>query len=78
MNSICCHGDGDGQFNDPNDIALPGWSRKFVCVSDTNNSCVQVFDCMGQFLSVFSATLKQLNHPIGICVSSDQHVYTCM
>ena len=78
VNSFGCHGDGDGQFNNPNDIAQDRAGNLYV--TDTNNYRVQVFDCKGQFLSTFSkkgAASKQLKFPFGICVSSDQLVYVC-
>ena len=72
LNSFGCHGDGDCQFNDPNDIAQDRAGNFFV--TDTNNNRVQVFDCKGQFLSTFS---KKDSAPYGICVGSDQLVYVC-
>ena len=78
VNSFGCHGDGDGQFKHPNDIAQDRAGTLYV--SDTNNNRVQVFDCKGQFLSTFSkkgAASEQLDHPCGICVGSDQLVYVC-
>ena len=78
VNSFGCHGDGDGQFNWPNDIAQDRAGNLYV--TDTNNNRVQVFDCEGQFLSTFSkkgAASKQLQYPTGICVGSDQLVYVC-
>ena len=52
VNSFGYHGDGNGQFNEPNDIAQDRAGRLYV--SDRNNNRVQVFDCKGQFLSTFS------------------------
>ena len=78
VNSFGCRGDGDGQFNNPNDIAQDRAGNLYV--TDTNNNRVQVFDCKGQFLSTFSkkgAASEQLNCPYGICVGSDQLVYVC-
>ena len=72
------HGDGDGQFRGPNDIAQDKAGN--LHVADTSNNRVQVFDCNGQYLSTFSkkgAASKWLNHPYGICVGSDQFVYVC-
>ena len=48
-------------------------------MSDTDNDCVQVFDCKGQFLFPISekGASKQLSSPYGICVDSDQFVYLC-
>ena len=78
VNSFGCHGDGDGQFNYPNDIAQDRAGNLYV--TDSRNNRVQVFDCKSQFLSTFSkkgAASKQLNYPYGICVGSDQLVYVC-
>ena len=78
VNSFGCHGDGDGQFNEPNSIAQDRAGNLYV--TDRINNRVQVFDCKGQFLSTFSkkgAASKQLKLPNGICVGSDQLVYVC-
>ena len=78
VNSFGCRGNGDGQFNYPNDIAQDRAGNLYV--TDCHNDRVQVFDCKGQFLSTFSkkgAASEQLNFPIGICVGSDQLVYVC-
>ena len=78
MNSFGCHGDGDGQFKKPNDIAQDRAGNLYA--TDSGNNRVQVFDCKGQFLSAFSkkgATSEQLKLPSGICVGSDQLVYVC-
>ena len=78
VNSFGCHGDGDGQFNYPNDIAQDRAGNLYV--TDSNNNRVQVFDCKGQFLSAFSkkgAPSEQLKYPTGIFVGSDQLVYVC-
>ena len=78
VNSFGCHGDGDSQFNEPNDIAQDRVGNLYV--TDSDNNRVQVFDCKGQFLSTFSkkgAASKKLRRPLGICVGSDQLVYVC-
>ena len=78
INSFGCYGDGDGQFNEPNDIAQDRAENLYV--TDSNNSRVQVFDCKGQFLFAFSekgAASEQLNRPRGVCVSYDQLLYVC-
>ena len=72
------HGDRDGQFNRPNSIAQDRTGNLYV--TDSYNSRVQVFDCMGQFLSVIikkGVVSKKLNLPCGICIGSDQLVYVC-
>ena len=51
-----------------------------LCVTDSYNNRVQVFDCKGRFLSMFSkkgAASKHLNLPCSICVGLDQFVYVC-
>ena len=78
VNSFGCHGDGDGQFSNPNNVAQDRAGNLYV--TDTRNHRVQVFDCKGQFLSTFSkkgAASEQLKFPCGICVGSDQLVYVC-
>ena len=78
VNSFGCHGDGDGQFSNPNGIAQDRAGNLYV--SDTSNRRVQVFDCKGQFLSTFSkkgTASERLSYPRGICVSSDQLVHVC-
>ena len=78
VSSFGCYGDGDGQFNEPNDIAQDRAGNLYV--TDSDNNRVQVFDCKGQLLSTFSkkgAASEQLNTPHGICVGSDQLVYVC-
>ena len=73
-----CHGDGNGQFNEPNGIAQDREGNLYV--TDSHNNRVQVFDCKGQFLFTFSekdAASKQLIHPNSICVGPDQLVYVC-
>ena len=78
VNSFGCHGDRDGQFDYPNDIAQDRAGNLYV--TDSRNNRVQVFDCKGQFLSTFSkkgAASEQLKFPRGVCVGSDQLVYVC-
>ena len=78
MNSFGCHGDGDGQYNKPKDIAQDRAGN--LHVTDSRNNQVLVFDYRGQFLYSFrkkSAASEQLNYPCGICVGSDQFVYVC-
>ena len=78
LSSFGCHGDGDDQFNRPNDIAQDGAGNLYV--TNTKSKRVQVFDGKGQFLSTYSkrgAASEQLQYPCGICVNSDQFVYVC-
>ena len=76
VNNFGCHGDGDGQFNWPNDIAQDRAGNLYV--TDTRNNRVQVFDCKGQFLSTFSKKGAASEHLFsGVCVGSDHFVYAC-
>ena len=76
VNSFGRRGNGNAEFNSPNDIAQDGAGNLYV--SDSGNNRVQVFDCKGQFLFAFNKTgaSKQLQYPRGICVD-DQFVYVC-
>ena len=78
LNSFGCHGDGDGQFDWPSDIAQDGAGSLYV--TDSDNNRVQVFDCKEHFSSTFSkrhGASKPLDRPRGICIGSDQLVYVC-
>ena len=78
INSFGCHGNGDGQFHDPNGIAQDEAGNLYV--TDTRNNRVQVFDCNEQFLYAFSekgTASKQIDRPYGISVDADQFVYVC-
>ena len=46
------HGDGDGPFRGPNDIAQDRAGNLYV--ADTNNNLVHIFDYSEQYLSTFS------------------------
>ena len=78
INSFGCHGGGNGQFRQPNDIAQDRAGNLYA--TDGGNNHVQVFDCKGQFLSTFSTkgtSSKRPVNPCGICVSWDQFIYVC-
>ena len=79
MDSFGCRSDGDGQFNEPNDIAQDGAGNLYM--TDTKSCHVQVFERFEQFLSTFikkkGTASKQLDCPCGICVGPDQFVYVC-
>ena len=66
MDSFGCRSDGDGQFNEPNDIAQDGAGNLYM--TDTKSCLVQVFECFEQFLSTF---IKKK------CVGPEQFVYVC-
>ena len=76
VNSFGCHGNGNAEFNHPNDISQDRAGNLYV--SDTDNNRVQVFDCNGQFLFAFSekGASQRLSRPFGICVHSNL-VYVC-
>ena len=62
MNSFGCHGNGDGQFNDPNGIARDEAGNLYV--TDTRSNRVQVFECNRVSIYTFnkkSTASKQLN-----------------
>ena len=76
ITSFGCYGTGDGQFNDPIDIAQDGAGNLYVTDNRFRNHRVQVFDSNGLFLFAFSSKgTSKLNGPCGICVGSDQFVY---
>ena len=70
------YGSGDGQFFFPMDIAVgPGGA---VCVADSSNHRVQVFDENGGFLAkwgTLGAGDGQFNSPYGIAVDGAGNVY---
>lgn len=67
------HGELDGQFNFPFDIAIDGGTRN-VYVTDTENHRVQVFTPGGAYLRQFGVEGSgpgELKGPIGICITRD-------
>ena len=69
-------GSGDGQFDNPYDIASD--STGCVYVTDFNNHRVQVFTSDGGYLGQFGkkgSGSGELKYPVSICVDSDDLVY---
>lgn len=65
-------GEGEGQFNSPQSIAVSG---DLLFITDTGNSRVVVTDRKGKFVRSFGTLSRaRLNSPTGIAVSGD-HVY---
>jgi uncharacterized protein (TIGR03663 family) len=69
-------GSGDGQFDDPKDLAVDGQGQIYVL--DTRNYRVQVFGAAGQFLRTWGsqgADPGQFQEPWGIAVDRAGNVY---
>lgn len=71
-------GSGDGQFNEPADIAYVPFTKN-VYVSDLNNDRIQKFDSIGNFILKWGTSGNmpgQFKHPGDIAVDSkDKFVY---
>ncbi len=68
-------GSGQGQFNQPSDIATDG---KFVWVADTFNSRIQKFDLAGKFISQFGSQGNgsgQFNYPTGLALDAQGNIW---
>ncbi|KAF5922995.1 hypothetical protein HPG69_004315 [Diceros bicornis minor] len=52
------HGEGSGQFNAPTGVAVD--SDGNIIVADWGNSCIQVFDSSGSFLSYINTSAELL------------------
>ncbi len=69
-------GDGDGQFDGPEDIALD--SADNIYVTDSGNRRVQKFDSQGKFVSKFGTRGLddgQFSHPSGIALDNSGNIY---
>ena len=68
--SFGSHGDGPGQFNEPDQICIA--PNGLVYVTDRENNCVQVFEQDGKFVQQFGKDV--LDHPAGVAVTLDGHI----
>jgi len=69
-------GGGDGQFSNPQGVAIDGAGN--VYVADTSNSRIQKFDGNGNYLSQwggFGSGNSQFNYPTGVAVDGNGNVY---
>ena len=70
------YGSGNGYFNQPNGVAID--SSDNVYVVDVDNSRIQKFDCMGNFITKWGSKGTgngQFKMPTGIAVDSTGNVY---
>ena len=70
-------GSGNGQFNDPEGIAVDN-ERGLIYVTDCNNNRIQRFDLNGKFLGIagsMGSGAGQFINPAGIAVDSYGNVY---
>jgi DNA-binding beta-propeller fold protein YncE len=69
-------GTGNGQFNNPFELAIDSEDKLYVV--DNDNNRVQVFDSTGKYLTQFGnsgAGHERLQDPVGIAVNSLGDVY---
>jgi DNA-binding beta-propeller fold protein YncE len=69
-------GSGDGQFNNPTDMAVGGSGR--VYVTDQIKHHIQEFDATGGFVRKWGSLGRgdgQVNSPVGVAVSGSGQVY---
>ena len=71
--SFGSEGNGDGQFNEPYDVAFD--STRNVYVADIRNIYIQVFTAEGQFLRKFGKRGSKFSRPSSISIDSDDVVY---
>ena len=70
------HGTGDGQFNNPIEIAIDSSDTLFI--TDDKNNRVQVFNSDGGYISQFGnqgSISEIIQDPGGIAVDSSGNVY---
>jgi len=63
------HGSGNGEFNQPHDIAMDSQGRLFI--ADRGNNRVQIFDQQGTFIDAW----KQFGRPSAVYVGPDDTLY---
>jgi hypothetical protein len=69
-------GSGDGEFNNPTDIAIS--EEGYIFITDSGNNRIQKFSLGGHFLTKFGESGNgegQLNNPAGITTDKDGNVY---
>lgn len=75
-NSFGCHGNSNGQFNHPHDVAFD--SVGYVYVTDHDNHRIQVFTAEGQFLNQigqWGTGDGDLQNPYSIIIDRDNMIY---
>ena len=75
-NSFGCHGNGNGQFNHPYDVAFD--SRGNVYITDHDNHRIQVFTAEGQFLrhiGQWGTGHGDLHNPYSIAIDEQDIIY---
>ena len=65
-------GTGKGQLNKPCGVAA---DADYILVGEGGNNRVQIFKHDGTFVSMIESTEDPLNHPRGLAVTKDGHVY---
>ena len=61
-----------GELKNPHAIAIH-YKTGLIYISDSNNHRVQVFNCNGDYLFMFS---EKMNIPVGICISQNKVLVT--
>src|SRR5204863_5150172 len=69
-------GSGDGQFNEPRDVAIDAQGRVYVC--DGLNNRIQVFSESGTFLGkwgVIGTNASEFNLPFDLAFDAEGHLF---
>lgn len=69
LSSFGSKGSGDGQFDEPTDLAISPSGK--IYVSDKGNDSVQIFDAEGKFLKA----VRKLDNPVAIAVDPQDNFY---